>query len=181
MNKRAVELSINFVVIMILSIAILSSSLILVKQFFGKATQLKASLDSDTESKIRGLLSSGERVAVPLNTKEVTLGDKITFGVGISNILKDSLGPSNEFVIDVKDDTCESIGGGTGIDAKYIDKIVIDKFSSNIALILVDTKKGDHGKTYKCDITVLTDLDDGIAGNLMDYSDPVYKAYVKIK
>lgn len=178
MNKKAIELSINFIVILILSIVIMSSSFILVRQFFGKATEMKAKLDSDTETQIRGLLVSGQRVAIPLHTKEAKIGEFVTFGVGISNILKGG-GSSDTFTISVEDDNCKPIGGsGAEIDAKdYIPQITIDKNDQNIALIGVDTAKGAHGTTYKCDIHV-TYFD---GQDWKNYEDDVYKAYVKIK
>ena len=180
MNKKAIELSINFIIIMILSIAIFSSSLILVKQFFGKAEKMKAAVDSETETKIRSLLVAGERVAIPVYTKETIASKPVTFALGISNILKDTPGPTDTFTITVGDGgdkMCKPVSGGGSetLAVTFIETMEIPKNGDNIALLVVDTKDGISKTTYKCDVKVTY-------GNpAKNYADPVYKAYVKIK
>jgi len=51
-NKKAMQLSVNFLVVMILSIAILAGSLVLVRTLFSKAENLKLELDESTEREI---------------------------------------------------------------------------------------------------------------------------------
>ncbi len=177
-NKKAIELSINFIVVMILSIAILSASFVLVNQFFGKAGEMKARLDSETETKIRALLVGNERVAIPLHTKEVKVGDFVSFGVGISNILKGGT-TQDTFKVFVEGDNCVAIGGGSNIPTQYLPTVDISKNDQAIVLIGVDTTNAQRGKTYKCDIRV--QYSDPDTGADVDYADPVYKAYIKTK
>lgn len=187
MHKKAIELSINFIVIMIFSIAILSSSFLLVNQFFGKAEAMKARLDSDTESKIRSMLVSGERVAIPVQSQEIGLGKPVTFAIGISNILRDDNGPINTFTIGIE--PCSAVGDHTpplpALEVIYSPTIDIKKNDNQIALFVVNTKGGERLVTYKCDVTVKYTYTDPIThtDQFKDYQagEPVYKAYVKIK
>ncbi len=82
-NKRGIELSINFIVMLILALAMFSGGLLLVKKMFGHAEKLKGSLDAQTEKQIEKLLDSGSPVVIPLSTKEIFRNEYGTFGVGV--------------------------------------------------------------------------------------------------
>ena len=73
-NKTGIELSINFIVVVILSVVILSIGLVLVRTFFAKTTEIKSSLDDQTKSKITEMLSFGEITAMPFNKKQIFAG-----------------------------------------------------------------------------------------------------------
>ena len=79
------ELSINFLVIMILALAVFGFGIFMTSKFFGAAQQQKDSIDRDTEKSIQNLLSSGAKVVVPLNRKEFKIGNSDIFGLGILN------------------------------------------------------------------------------------------------
>lgn len=89
MDKKAMELSINFIVILIISLVIFTGSIYLTKKFFKKATNIKDQLDKNTEDQIHSLLSDGSKVAVPINRKTIKRGNSDTFGLGIYNILRE--------------------------------------------------------------------------------------------
>ena len=59
MNKRAIELSINFIVLFILAIAMFSVGLVLVRNIFFEADEMKRTLDDRTRQKINTLLLGG--------------------------------------------------------------------------------------------------------------------------
>ena len=98
MNKRAIQLSVNFLVIIILSLAMLLMGILFFRKMFTGATELKANLDSQTEQELENLLIAGERVAIPFTKKEVRAGKTAVFGLGILNIL----GSDHNFVIYIK-------------------------------------------------------------------------------
>ena len=98
MNKKAaIELSVNFLVIIIISLVVLSSAILITRQIFKGATELKATLDTQTESQIEALLNEGRPVAVAFNRKEIARGEHSVFGVGVLNLLEP--GTFNLFVV----------------------------------------------------------------------------------
>ncbi len=88
MNKKAMELSINFIVILIITIVIFASSIFMTAKFFKSTTDYQSSIDENTEAQIRALLSEGSRVAIPLNNMEIKLGHQNYFALGIANRLR---------------------------------------------------------------------------------------------
>jgi len=98
-SKKALQLSINSLVVIIISLVILSAGIVLLRNFFAGTAEIKAKLDSQTESKIAGLLAEGEPVAVPVNRKTIQAGEHSTFGLGILNIIQDT--PQSGFNVDV--------------------------------------------------------------------------------
>jgi hypothetical protein len=85
-SKKGIELSINFIVVIILSMVILGSGLYLVRSFFSNTVELKAQLDEQTKSKIVELLTYGDMTALPFNRKTINLEERAVFGLGILNI-----------------------------------------------------------------------------------------------
>ncbi|MEE9524982.1 MAG: hypothetical protein V3V78_00050 [Candidatus Woesearchaeota archaeon] len=98
MNKKAVELSINFLVVVILSIVILTSGLLIVKRYFGTAEDIKAQLDEQTIAHIEELLDEGDPVAIASKRKVISGGESAIFGLGIFNINDDT----QNFKVDIK-------------------------------------------------------------------------------
>jgi hypothetical protein len=91
MNKKGLELSIGFVVIFILSVLIFSLALYYLFEWFGKAEQLKAEIDRQTQEQIMTALKTGNQlVAIPISILETTRGKPVTFGVGVRNIASET-------------------------------------------------------------------------------------------
>jgi hypothetical protein len=82
-NKRGIELSINFIVMLVLAIAVFIGGLIFASKFFGHAEKVRGSLDSQTERQIEKLLDSGSPVVMPISTKEINKNKFDTFGLGV--------------------------------------------------------------------------------------------------
>jgi hypothetical protein len=98
MNKKAIELSINFLVIVIISLVMLSTGILLIKKYFGTATDIKEQLDEQTVEQIEGLLDEGNSVAMPLKRKTVEAGANELFGLGVINLVESRV----SFNVDVK-------------------------------------------------------------------------------
>jgi len=113
MNKKAMELSMNFIVILILSIVIFAGGLALSYKFFGKAQEYRTSIDSDTEAQIERILSSGETVAIPRNRKDIRIGESYVFGLGVFN----GLGHSQDFYISMAFDEAFDTATNSHIEA----------------------------------------------------------------
>ena len=91
MDKKGIELSVNFLVVIILWIVILTFSLILVRQIFTGAEDIRTQLDSQTDAQIDSLLTGNRRIAIPSNRKTIEQQDSTVYGLGVRNILKDNL------------------------------------------------------------------------------------------
>ncbi len=87
MNKKAsIELSMNTLVIIIISLVILGSGIALLYQFIGSATDTKNKLDERTNTELEHLLvDQGKQVALPLHVATIQAGDSHLFGIGILN------------------------------------------------------------------------------------------------
>jgi hypothetical protein len=93
MNKKGLELPINMIVLLIISIIIFIGGIALVWKMFGGAGEIQSGIDLQTKSQIEAMLrDSNEIVAIPINKKTADLGKDSTFGLGIRNINTDERG-----------------------------------------------------------------------------------------
>ncbi|MBW2989624.1 hypothetical protein KY358_04885 [Candidatus Woesearchaeota archaeon] len=100
MNRRsALQLSVNFIVILIICIVVFTFSIYILRRMFSHAETIKMTYDERAEKEIERLLDDGSRVAVPFDTKSIFNGDSGTFGLGVLNILGTS--SSNTFQINI--------------------------------------------------------------------------------
>jgi hypothetical protein len=102
MNKKGIELSINFIVLLILAMAMFGGGLLFVSKFFSKATSIKGSLDTQTERQIEAMLDSGSAFVIPIHTKEGDRGEFVKYGIGLYN---DGRSSSEQFSISVNFDS----------------------------------------------------------------------------
>ncbi len=86
-NKRAFQLSINMIVVMILGLALLGVGISIFYNAYNKTVDLKENVDSQTQRQLSDLLDSGEAIVIPINSKEVDRGEYVDFDLGISNEL----------------------------------------------------------------------------------------------
>jgi len=88
MEKRgAIGLSINVLVVVIISLVILGFGIYLLYQFIGGAEDIKQNLDQRTKLELERLLVNlGEGVALPLHQATVSRGETHVFGIGVLNI-----------------------------------------------------------------------------------------------
>lgn len=86
MNKKGIELSINFVVILIFSTVVFSLSLVLLAKFFAFAEAEQHKIDEQTKLAIqRRLIQANDQVAIPQNKLKLKLSQDGSFGLGIRN------------------------------------------------------------------------------------------------
>ena len=88
MNKKgAIGLSINFIVIVIISLVILGAGISLLYKLIGGADEIKSDLDSQTETQLERLLTDqGKKVALTTHSASIEAGKTKVFGLGILNI-----------------------------------------------------------------------------------------------
>ncbi len=90
-KKRGLELSINFLVVIIISIALLFMGAAFFRNLLIGANKIKENYDQRTEEELEDLLTQGERVAIPFPRQDARKGDTIVFGLGIYNALGHNL------------------------------------------------------------------------------------------
>ena len=98
-HKRAIELSINFVVMMILGIAMLAGSLMLVRKMFTGAKKYRETVDAQTNEQIRRLITSGDDLVVIYPDRmKVRGGETGIFVVGVQNTIIESYFDDNFYL-----------------------------------------------------------------------------------
>jgi hypothetical protein len=86
-KKASFQLSVNFIVIIIICLVIFIFSMFFIRRFFSHAEDLKLIWDERTESEIERILDDGSRVAIPFDKKTIVAGEYNKFGIGILNVL----------------------------------------------------------------------------------------------
>ena len=80
------ELAVNFLVMLILSIVIFGFGIYLVSAIFGEAELQQGQVSAQVEAEVQNrLFKGGEAVAIPWNNEKLGIGDAHTFGLGILN------------------------------------------------------------------------------------------------
>ena len=87
MNKKAIELSINFIVILVIALVMFGMGLTLFRKFFVEADVIKQNLDDQTKKEIQQIMmSSAEQVIVYPSQLTIRRGKSDVLGVGVLNI-----------------------------------------------------------------------------------------------
>ena len=86
LKKGVLDLPVNMLVVIIISIVILTSGMALLFQFIEGAENIKVDLDLRTKEELQRLLvEQGKQVALPLHEAIVPRGESHVFGLGILN------------------------------------------------------------------------------------------------
>lgn len=160
MNKKAIQLSVNFIVILIISIVVFGFGITLAYNLVNKGVETKESLDAQTDLELEKLLDTGEKVVIPFNRKEIYPGNKAVVWIGIRNVL-DTPGESDVFNIQVnlrgafEPDGREPINSAVSFSKSFPDSLEIkknEKAKVPVAFSLPDrVRKG----IYRYDVIVL--------------------------
>lgn len=87
MNKRGIELSVNMLVVIIISLVLLAGGIVLLNKFIGGAEELQMMLDERTEEQLQSLLiDEGQLVALSRQTITFKEEGQGIIGVGVLNI-----------------------------------------------------------------------------------------------
>lgn len=87
MDKKGIELSINFLVIIIISLAVFGMGIVFVNKIFFSAAQKVDEMGAQTKNELARLLDQGDKVAMPFFQETVIHGKTATFGIGVLNTL----------------------------------------------------------------------------------------------
>ena len=97
MKRGAIQLSVNFIVILIIAMFVFSMGIKLAYDLVSEAGKMGAEVDENTQREIEQALMGGEQVSIPINRKETKIADSVVFGLGIFNI-----GTSGNFNVEME-------------------------------------------------------------------------------
>ena len=87
-NKQAVELSLNFIVILIISIALFGFGVIFIRNLFSQANDLRDLTLNELDERIGELICEGsDRVCIGMDSETVKRKEYYVFGLRILNVL----------------------------------------------------------------------------------------------
>ena len=86
MNKKAIQLSVNFIVILIIALVVFSFGIKIAYDVMAHAEEIREDVDENTQREIEAALTGGNIVSIPINHKESKIGTSVTFGIGIFNM-----------------------------------------------------------------------------------------------
>ncbi len=85
-NKKGFEISINFIVMVILSLVMLGVGFYFAKQIFAETIDIGNQLDFQTKQQLESKLRDPSAlVAIGINKKNIKRGDHDAFGLGVAN------------------------------------------------------------------------------------------------
>ena len=98
LNKKAIELSMNFIVIMILSIVIFGFGIKFISDLSAQANNLQEMSIKELDSKIGSIICEGsERVCIGADRKTIQRTKIGFFGLKITNILEPPAGKNGQY------------------------------------------------------------------------------------
>ncbi len=179
-GKRGVELSVNFIVMLILGLAIFSVGIYIATQVFTKSYEQAKVLDNDIKFAIENdLRDTSEEVSIGLDRRYVEQGSNDVFGIGIANRDKQD----TTYVLEVK----FSVYDGEFNVGAVGDKIIFPTLKSNdfnqimlkpnevkVLELPFKVPKDAPSGTYVYNVRVLKKIDNAQIGKLQ-------KIYVDVK
>ena len=156
MNKSGIQLSVNFIVILIIAVFVFGLGLRFAYKIFVLADEMKENLDRETEAQIEMMLDTGAIVGIPINRAKLGIGDSKIFGLGINND-----GDCENFEIKMDFTTAVDTNGDfiselapevTNIDNWYNSEIIsytIAPFQNKKVPLLVHVKRTFDNEEYK--------------------------------
>ncbi len=86
-KKGAIELSLNFIVTLLIALVVFGFGLKLGYDLIFKSDELASKVGKETEDKLRSVLSTGTKVAIPEGMKKLKPGESYALPVAVYNIL----------------------------------------------------------------------------------------------
>ncbi|MFH1505433.1 MAG: hypothetical protein ABIE94_00375 [archaeon] len=157
MNKKGVQIAVNFLVILIVAIVLFVLGLTLFYTVFRESADFEKTLSDRTRSRIESVLAQGKLIAIPDVQKEIERDNTNSFSIGVSN----EFPTSQYFALEVKPDKAVDYDGnqitpfGTWVvQSNNFGEIQKDQYNARLILITVpkDAKKGTYiFNVYVCE------------------------------
>lgn len=147
-NKKGIELGINFIVVLILAIAVFGFGIYFAAQIFSGAKELKADIEQQTERELQDALRAGKQVSIAPTSRDIKAGEGYVFGLGIVNLL----GCTRTFTIIAADTKTDELDG----DLQFLltEQQTIANNEERFVPILVKAPEGEADGTYAADIEI---------------------------
>ncbi len=170
-TKAAIELSVNVIVVIVISVVIIVAGFALLAKMRSGAQNYVDTVDSQTQEKIKAMmLNSDQRVAVYPRDLTLSRGDSQLVGVGISN----DANTKDNFTIDASackyfDSAGKEIatGCGTNIQIQPVAKIDVDvgaKSQESKGILFSVAKSAPSGEyVYTISVKNSTSADYGVS------------------
>ena len=100
-RRGSIELSVNFLVVIIISIILLGVGITLMTKFVIISDDLRENVGEQEQELLKAALSAGSRVALVPSIRDAERGGYADFDLGISN----ELGQSQSFIVKLDNDT----------------------------------------------------------------------------
>jgi hypothetical protein len=138
-SKKAMQLSINFVVVMVLGILILGFGIFFISSLTKGSDSLAGKMGADSVNMLESYLSSGDEFVVLENTISLEAGKSHVFNVGYKNILEDHA----SFHLDLSHGTCVDCGlGGSndvcGTPVVVTEDVELDKHEHYMQKVMIE-------------------------------------------
>jgi len=176
MNKKAFELSINFIVILIISIVIFGFGIKFLSDFMKGVNDLTKLTESDFNANMEKMLcDSSERTCVGISRKEIRPNKVGFFTFGVLNT-----GDESEFYIDVRESDSEGI---PQIREKYWmlkNKVTIKPNEQEKVVIAVQVPGGTNKGTYVLNVYVCKDVSSCDKNSPEDVKYGIQKLYIVV-
>ncbi len=187
-NRKGIELSLNFIVMLIITLIVFGATLTIAFKVMNKTNNLKASMDSQTQASLESMMTSGnDEVAIAFNKKDASPGEPVTFGIGVLNTLGSTktftvtLSPSTAIKKDGSEDTSfKTKAASNGWIFLQSDTIGVIKNNAYMikSIVIIPPKSGSGvitGTTYVFDVKVTHD-----SNQAYPLGDPIKKIRVTI-
>ncbi len=122
--KKGFQVSIGFLVILIITIVVFAMGIRFAYTLFSKAHETVEKFDEQTQAEIERSLYQGNIVAIPVNNKEIKVGKTETFGLGILN----QLAEEKKFKIFIDFDTAVD-EHGDAFSSAILDNIEVEDWT----------------------------------------------------
>lgn len=159
MNKKAIELSINFLVMFILAVIVFSFGVRFIYQLYEEAEDIKrVTIDELDESIGNILCSSSQRVCIGQDKHVVPRGEFTIYAVNVINVFDRDI-----FLVDIRPsdpigytrdgDPIYDVDNENQIEVKYRQELVVEKFEKEgFGIGIQVPRSGVRSGTYIFDI-----------------------------
>jgi len=154
--KKGIELSLNFLVTVIIALVILAFGIKFISNIVGDVTELESLTTDQLDKRIENLACGTDRVCMGTNKKIIKKGNFDVFGIKIINILE-----SQEF--NIKIDVSKIIKGNEEItdlnelnkvNVKYRQTVIIEKNNEDNIGIGIGVAKDAISGTYILNVEI---------------------------
>ena len=172
--KKGIELSLNFLVTIIIAIVILVFGIRFISNLVTETTELESITLDQLDKKIENLLCESEKVCIGTTKKTIQKGNFDVFGIRIINIISD-LEFNDEFNVDIK--VSKLIKDNNEIiDPNNLNKIKLKHRTNNFIV------EKNNEEEIGIGVEVLKEAVSGtyILDVIIPQYDEVYKIYVEV-